>query len=235
MKKHKFHIKNLFKKEEIEKPSIEEVHKYQDILTKIREETAKTIVGQKEVIDGILRAVLSDGHVLVEGIPGIAKTLIVKTLATVTGGKYSRVQFTADLLPTDITGLVSYSKEKEEFIVIKGPIFANYLIADEINRSAPKCVLGDTEILMPHGNLNHIEKIFNDHKGELILKQGNEEFYIPNKDLNIMAFDPKDKKIKPKKVKYLYRQLTNNPYYEINLRSGRVVKTSPVHPFFSFL
>ena len=138
MKRHKFHLKKLFKREEAEKPSIEEVHQYQDILTKIREETAKTIVGQKDVIDGILRAVLSDGHVLVEGIPGIAKTLIVKTLATVTGGKYSRVQFTADLLPTDITGLVSYSKEKEEFIVIKGPIFANYLIADEINRSAPK-------------------------------------------------------------------------------------------------
>src|SRR3989344_6393234 len=138
MKRHKFHLKKLFKREEAEKPSIEEVHKYQDVLTKIREETAKTIVGQHDVIDGILRAVLSDGHVLVEGIPGIAKTLIVKTLATVTGGKYSRVQFTADLLPTDITGLVSYNKEKEEFVVIKGPIFGNYIIADEVNRSPPK-------------------------------------------------------------------------------------------------
>ena len=139
MKKHKHNIvTRILKKEDDNKPSLEEVKRYNEILTKIREESAKTIVGQKEVVNGLLRAILCDGHVLLEGIPGIAKTLIVRTLAQVTGGKYSRVQFTADLLPSDITGLVSYNKEKEEFIVLKGPIFANYIIADEVNRSPPK-------------------------------------------------------------------------------------------------
>ena len=139
MKKHKHHIvRGILKKENDSKPSLEEVHKYQAVLSKVREESAKTVVGQKEVVNGLLRAILCDGHVLLEGIPGIAKTLIVRTLAKVTGGKYSRVQFTADLLPSDITGLVSYNKEKEEFIVLKGPIFANYIIADEVNRSPPK-------------------------------------------------------------------------------------------------
>ena len=139
MKKHKHHIvRGILKKENDSKPSLEEVHKYQAVLSKVREESAKTVVGQKEVVNGLLRAILCDGHVLLEGIPGIAKTLIVRTLAQVTGGKYSRVQFTADLLPSDITGLVSYNKEKEEFIVLKGPIFANYIIADEVNRSPPK-------------------------------------------------------------------------------------------------
>src|SRR3989344_2977489 len=139
MKKHKHHIvRGILKKENDSKPSLEEVHKYQAVLSKVREESAKTVVGQKEVVNGLLRAILCDGHVLLEGIPGIAKTLIVRTLAQVTGGKYSRVQFTADLLPSDITGLVSYNKETEKFIVLKGPIFANYIIADEVNRSPPK-------------------------------------------------------------------------------------------------
>ena len=108
------------------------------IFTNIRKEAHKSIVGQDTVINGILRAILADGHCLVEGVPGIAKTLIVKTLANITGCSSSRVQFTADLLPTDITGLTIYNKEKEEFSVIKGPVFANFILADEINRSPPK-------------------------------------------------------------------------------------------------
>ncbi len=151
MKKHKHNIvKRLFSKKEEIKPSLEEVKKYQKILQNIRDETAKTVVGQKDILNGLLRAVLCNGHVLLEGIPGIAKTLIVRTLAQVTGGKYSRVQFTADLLPSDITGLVSYSKEKEEFIVIKGPIFANYVIADEVNRSPPKVQGSVLEAMQEH-------------------------------------------------------------------------------------
>ncbi len=231
--KKRFHIfKRLLKKEE-HRPNLNEVHRHQEVLGRIRQEAHKTIVGQGEVINGLLRAVLSNGHVLLEGIPGIAKTLIVKTLAKVTGGRFSRIQFTADLLPTDITGLVSYNKQKEEFVVLKGPIFANYIIADEVNRSPPKCVLNDTEILMANGSLDTIENIFNNYSGELILKENNEEFYKTNKELKIMSFDPKDKKVKSKNVKYIYRQLTNNPYYEIRLKTGRVIKTSQVHPFFS--
>ena len=103
----------------------------------MKKEMKKTVVGQEEIVEGFLRGVLANGHVLVEGIPGIAKTLIVKTLATVTGSRFSRIQFTADLLPTDITGLTVYDKNKG-FMVVKGPIFSNFVIADEINRSPPK-------------------------------------------------------------------------------------------------
>ena len=117
-----------------------EMHKiieYHKLFLKVKNECKKTIVGQDRVIEGILRGIICDGHILVEGVPGVAKTLIVRTLAKVTGGTYSRVQFTADLLPTDITGLTTY-EAKKGFTVVKGPIFANYIIADEVNRSPPK-------------------------------------------------------------------------------------------------
>lgn len=111
---------------------------YAELLDKVRKEISKTVVGQKEVIDGLLMGVLCNGHVLVEGVPGIAKTLIVRTLSIVTGGEFSRIQFTADLLPTDVTGLTIYDEKIKKFKVVKGPVFANFLLADEINRSAPK-------------------------------------------------------------------------------------------------
>lgn len=107
------------------------------LIEKIEKELGKIIVGQEEVIQGILNAVLCGGHVLVEGVPGIAKTLVIKALASVMGCEMKRVQFTVDLLPTDITGIMSYTPQKG-FEVIKGPIFANFIIADEINRSPPK-------------------------------------------------------------------------------------------------
>src|SRR3989344_819982 len=110
---------------------------YHKLFLDIKNEVKKTVVGQQEAVDGILRGVMCDGHILVEGVPGIAKTLIVRTLAKTLGINYSRVQFTADLLPTDITGLTIYDKTKG-FTVIKGPIFANFVMGDEINRSPPK-------------------------------------------------------------------------------------------------
>jgi MoxR-like ATPase len=125
-------------KQIVHKPSIDLVKKYQKKLQQIREESSNIVVGQQDVVNGLLKAFLSDGHVLLEGIPGIAKTLIIRTLAKVTGCQYSRIQFTADLLPTDIIGLTTYIKEKDEFRVSKGPVFANFIIADEINRSPPK-------------------------------------------------------------------------------------------------
>ena len=105
------------------------IKEYHKLFLKVKDECKKTIVGQDRVIEGILRGIICDGHILVEGVPGIAKTLIVRTLAKVTGGTYSRIQFTADLLPTDITGLTTY-EEKKGFTVMKGPVFANYIIAD---------------------------------------------------------------------------------------------------------
>jgi MoxR-like ATPase len=106
-------------------------------LKDVETEISKVVVGQKEIVHGLLRAVLCDGHVLVEGVPGVAKTLIVKSIATVLGCEMKRIQFTVDLLPTDITGIMSYNPKKG-FKIVKGPIFSNFVLADEINRSPPK-------------------------------------------------------------------------------------------------
>jgi MoxR-like ATPase len=109
----------------------------QRIVADVEKEMSKIVVGQKEIVHGIIRAILCDGHVLVEGVPGVAKTLIVKAMSKVMGCDMKRIQFTVDLLPTDITGIMSYTPKKG-FEVLKGPIFANFVIADEINRSPPK-------------------------------------------------------------------------------------------------
>lgn len=98
----------------------------------------QTIVGQKHLIDSLLIALLSNGHVLLEGVPGLAKTLAIKTLAQVIDAKYSRIQFTPDLLPADVTGTMVYSVKSEQFQVKKGPVFANFVLADEINRAPAK-------------------------------------------------------------------------------------------------
>jgi MoxR-like ATPase len=101
-------------------------------------EMGKVIIGQKSLIDRLLIGLLSDGHILLEGVPGLAKTLAISTLATTIDAKFSRIQFTPDLLPADLTGTMIYSQKKEEFVVKKGPIFANFILADEINRSPAK-------------------------------------------------------------------------------------------------
>lgn len=106
-------------------------------IKKIKQEISKVVVGQHVVIDSLLRAILADGHVIVEGVPGIAKTLLIRAMAVVTGCSFKRIQFTVDLLPTDITGITAYH-EKKGFYIVKGPIFANYIIADEVNRAPPK-------------------------------------------------------------------------------------------------
>jgi MoxR-like ATPase len=98
----------------------------------------QTIVGQKHLVDSLLIALLADGHILLEGVPGLAKTLAIKTLATLIDAKYSRIQFTPDLLPADVLGTQIYSQKTEEFKVKQGPIFANFVLADEINRAPAK-------------------------------------------------------------------------------------------------
>ena len=98
----------------------------------------QTIVGQKHLVESLLIALLSNGHVLLEGVPGLAKTLAIKTLAQLIDAKYSRIQFTPDLLPADVTGTMVYSVKNESFQVKKGPIFANFVLADEINRAPAK-------------------------------------------------------------------------------------------------
>ncbi len=96
------------------------------------------IVGQKHLVDSLLVALLCNGHVLLEGVPGLAKTLAIKTLATIIDAKYSRIQFTPDLLPADVVGTMIYSVRNEKFEIRKGPVFANFVLADEINRAPAK-------------------------------------------------------------------------------------------------
>ena len=98
----------------------------------------QTIVGQKHLVDSLLVALLANGHILLEGVPGLAKTLAIKTLAQTINAKYSRIQFTPDLLPADVTGTMIYSAQKERFEVKPGPVFANFVLADEINRAPAK-------------------------------------------------------------------------------------------------
>ncbi len=98
----------------------------------------QAIVGQKHLVDSLLIAILANGHVLLEGVPGLAKTLAIKTLAQVIDAKFSRIQFTPDLLPADVIGTMVYSVQKEQFQIKKGPIFANFVLADEINRAPAK-------------------------------------------------------------------------------------------------
>ncbi|MBC8316042.1 MAG: AAA family ATPase [Bacteroidetes bacterium] len=106
-----------------------------DLLTM---EMNKVIIGQKQMIERLLIGLLSNGHILLEGVPGLAKTLAIKSLANTIDAKFSRIQFTPDLLPADLIGTLIYSQKKEEFRVRKGPIFANFILADEINRSPAK-------------------------------------------------------------------------------------------------
>ncbi len=104
----------------------------------LRIEMNKVIVGQKHLVDSLMVGLLSDGHILLEGVPGLAKTLAISTLAKTIQAKFSRIQFTPDLLPADLLGTMIYSQKKEEFQVKKGPVFANFILADEINRSPAK-------------------------------------------------------------------------------------------------
>ncbi len=116
----------------------EKIKKESEFVDMVYLEMQKVIIGQKQLLERLLIGLLSDGHILLEGVPGLAKTLAIKTLADTIEAKFSRIQFTPDLLPADLIGTLIYSQRKEEFIVKKGPIFANFILADEINRSPAK-------------------------------------------------------------------------------------------------
>ncbi|MDX2360472.1 MAG: AAA family ATPase [Crocinitomicaceae bacterium] len=116
----------------------EKIKKESVIIKLLRDEVAKVIVGQTYMMDRLLIALLADGHVLLEGVPGLAKTLAIKTLSDAIDVEFSRIQFTPDLLPADVTGTLIYSQKTETFTVKKGPIFSNFVLADEINRAPAK-------------------------------------------------------------------------------------------------
>jgi len=116
----------------------ERIKKESEFVDLLNLEIQKVIVGQKGLVERLLIGLLSDGHILLEGVPGLAKTLAINTLSQTIDARFSRIQFTPDLLPADLLGTMIYSQKKEEFIVKKGPIFANLILADEINRSPAK-------------------------------------------------------------------------------------------------
>lgn len=116
----------------------ERIERQSAFVTNLTTGMDQIIVGQKHLVESLLIGLLSDGHVLLEGVPGLAKTLAIKTLASLIDAKYSRIQFTSDLLPADVVGTMVYSQKDESFQVKKGPIFANFVLADEINRAPAK-------------------------------------------------------------------------------------------------
>src|SRR5579884_4138780 len=109
-----------------------------DVLSRARHEVGKVIIGQHDVVEKCLIAIFTGNHVLIEGVPGVAKTLLVRTLAHVLGCEFARVQFTPDLMPADIIGTNVFNLQKSEFTLVRGPIFTSFLLADEINRAPAK-------------------------------------------------------------------------------------------------
>lgn len=118
-----------------------------ELADKILENVNKVIIGKEEIIKLLLTALLADGHVLLEDVPGTGKTKLAKTLAKSVDAQFSRIQFTPDLLPSDITGLNIYDRQKNEFVLRKGPVFTNILLADEINRATPRTQAGLLECM----------------------------------------------------------------------------------------
>ena len=116
----------------------ERIERQSALVTNLVTGMGQVIVGQKHLIESLLIGLLSDGHILLEGVPGLAKTMAIKTLAQLVDSKFSRIQFTPDLLPADVIGTMIYSQKDERFVVEQGPVFANFVLADEINRAPAK-------------------------------------------------------------------------------------------------
>jgi len=116
----------------------EKINHSATFIDKIHAEIGKIIIGQHHMVERLLIGLLSNGHILLEGVPGLAKTLAIKSLASTINAQFSRIQFTPDLLPADVIGTMIYNQQKNEFVVRKGPIFANFILADEINRAPAK-------------------------------------------------------------------------------------------------
>jgi MoxR-like ATPase len=126
------------------------IEQHSNFVTNLTSGMDRVIVGQKHLVESLLIALLSDGHVLLEGVPGLAKTLAIKTLSSLIDGQFSRIQFTPDLLPADVVGTMIYSQKDEVFQVKKGPVFANFVLADEINRAPAKVQSALLEAMQEH-------------------------------------------------------------------------------------
>lgn len=136
-----------------------------NLLRPLENEILRVIVGQRQIIDRLIMALIANGHVLLEGVPGIAKTLMIRTLSECIDGKFSRIQFTPDLLPADITGTKIYNQRDGTFSTVKGPVFSQFLLADEINRAPPKVQSALLEAMQEHqvtiqGETHHLDRPF---------------------------------------------------------------------------
>jgi MoxR-like ATPase len=127
-----------------------DANQFQQTFDRIKQQMARVVVGQQELVEGVLVAVIAKGHVLVEGAPGLGKTLVARTFAMVSGCAFKRIQFTPDLMPSDITGSSVYSRETGKFTFVPGPIFAQLLLADEINRAPAKTQSALLEAMQDH-------------------------------------------------------------------------------------
>jgi len=121
-----------------------------DIINQLKKQVSDVFIGQEQVVDQVLIAMLSAGHILIEGVPGLGKTLLVRLLAKTINGEYARVQFTPDLMPSDITGHVMFDNESNKFRIRRGPVFTNLLLADEINRAPAKTQSALLEVMQEH-------------------------------------------------------------------------------------
>src|ERR1700741_637184 len=133
--------------ENMNKPSAEQFSQAAKVAGAMRAEIGKALIGQTEVIDSVLCALLAGGHVLVEGVPGLGKTLLVKALARTISGRFGRIQFTPDLMPADVTGHTLYDPKNQVFTTRRGPVFVNLLLADEINRAPAKTQAALLEVM----------------------------------------------------------------------------------------
>src|ERR687895_2033325 len=131
----------------MDRPSSEQFGQGAKVAAAMRAEIAKALIGQPEVIDAVLCALLAGGHVLVEGVPGLGKTLLVKALARTISGTFGRIQFTPDLMPADVTGHTLYDPKNQVFTTRRGPVFVNLLLADEINRAPAKTQAALLEVM----------------------------------------------------------------------------------------
>ena len=198
----------------------EKIQRESSFIDLLSMEMKKSIVGQKDMVERLLIGLLANGHILLEGVPGLAKTLAIKTLATAIDAKFSRIQFTPDLLPADVIGTQIYSQKDENFVTRKGPVFANFVLADEINR-APAKVLSALLEAMQERQVTIGEQSYRLEDPFLVLATQNpieQEGTYPLPEAQVDRFMMKVVISYPKKEeeKLIIRQNITNTYPQIN-------------------
>jgi MoxR-like ATPase len=212
----------------------EKIKQESSFIDLINIEIGKTIIGQKAMIESLLIGVLTQGHILLEGVPGLAKTLAIKSLASAIGAKFSRLQFTPDLLPADLVGTMIYNQAKNEFMVKKGPVFANFILADEINR-APAKVQSALLEAMQEKQVTIGENTFKLEEPFMVMATQNpieQEGTYPLPEAQVDRFMLKVKITYPRKEeeKNIIRQNINNPPLPISvvLKSEEILKARDI-------